>query len=390
MVETELPLPERTLRLPEALGLALAGATPDLPGIEVLDGPGPALPDSLRFEARRLAALLQRGAGRVVAVRAGSNAEARQAAQAIAMALARTAALIDPARLPTGLGPLCRLLGWLPALKMRLGPGERQIVPRLRGYEGPRLALLGPDGQLEDTGELLDWTVPLPSAAERAALWHGELHDAALAERLGRTQLQGSTRIRAVGRRARLNAELGGQPAPGADEVRQAALAEARGGLDALAQPIVDHVPDAALVVPERLQADLALLGERCCRRDGLAAGLGAALQARYRARRARAVHRALGHRQDARLRLAREPPRPAALPRRPRRRDQQVHRRDREEPRRSCWRAPRRRMSCCCSTRPTRCSASAPRSRTPTTASPTARPTTCCSGSRPMTASCC
>jgi hypothetical protein len=281
--ETALPLPERTLRLPDALGLALAGATPVLPGIEVLDGPAPSLPDSLRFEARRLAALLQRGAGRVVAVRAGSSAEAHQAAHAIAAALARTAALIDPLLVPTGLGPLCRLLGWLPVFRMRVGPGERQSVAQLRGYDGPRLALLGSDGQLEDTGELLDWTVPLPSAAERAALWQAELHDAALASHLGATQLQSSTRIRAVGRRARLRAELAGQPAPGADEVRQAALAEARGGLDALAQPIVDHVPDAALVVPERLQAELALLGERCRRREGLAAGLGAALQVRYR-----------------------------------------------------------------------------------------------------------
>jgi hypothetical protein len=281
--EPELPLPERTLRLPDALGLALAGATPALPGVGVLDGPTASLPDSLRFEARRLAALLQRGAGRVIAVRAGSSAEARLAAHAIAAALARIAALIDPARLPPGLGPLCRLLGWLPVFPMRLGPGERQTVAQPPGYDGPRLALLGPDGQLEDAGELLDWTVPLPTPAERTALWRREVRDAALAKHLGSTQLQGSTRIGAVGRRARLNAELAGQPAPGANEVRQAALAEARGGLDALAQPIVDHVPDAALVVPERLQAELALLAERCCRREGLADGLGAALQVRYR-----------------------------------------------------------------------------------------------------------
>jgi hypothetical protein len=101
--------------------------------------------------------------------------------------------------------------------------------------------------------------------------------------RLGRTQLQGSTRIRAVGRRARLGAELAGRPAPGIDAVRVAALAEARGGLDALAQPIVDHVPDGALVLPEHLQAELALLAERCGRREDLAAGLGPALRMRYR-----------------------------------------------------------------------------------------------------------
>ncbi len=281
--EAERPLPERTLRLPDALGLALAGATPALPGVEILAGPAPSLPESLRFEARRLAALLQRSADRVVALRAGRSAEARQAAHAIAAALGCAAALIDPARLPNGLGPLCRLLNWLPALRLRLGPGERRSVARLAGYDGPRLALLGPDGQLEDSGELLDWTVPLPTAAERTALWRRELDDAALAEHLGRTQLQGSTRISAVGRRARLGAELAGRPAPGLDAVREAALAEARGGLDALAQPIAGHVPDDALVLPGGLQAELALLAERCGRREDLAAGLGPALQLRYR-----------------------------------------------------------------------------------------------------------
>ena len=44
------------------------------------------------------------------------------------------------------------------------------------------------------------------------------------------------------------------------------------------------------------------------------------------------------------------------------------------------------RRPACCSSTRPTRCSASAPRSRTPTTGTPTSRSPTCCSGSRRTT----
>ena len=61
----------------------------------------------------------------------------------------------------------------------------------------------------------------------------------------------------------------------------------------------------------------------------------------------------------------------------------QQVHRRDREEP---APRLRRRRSAAapsCCSTRPTRCSASAARSRTATTATPTSRSATCCSAWR-------
>ena len=283
VTEAELPLPERTLRLPDALGLALAGATPNLPGAEPVDGTEAAWPESLLFEARRLAGLLGRGSRRVLAVRAGSEAETRQAAATIATALGLAACLVNPGQIPGALGPVCRLLRWLPAFKMRVAPGERLPVPELQGYDGPRLALLGPDGQLEDPGEIFDWTVPLPTAGERSAIWHHELEDPALAGHLGATQLQGSSRIRAVGRRARLNAELSGHESPDATEVRQAALAEARGGLDALAQPIADQVPDAALVVPERLRSELALLSERCRHREGLAEGLGTALNLRYR-----------------------------------------------------------------------------------------------------------
>ena len=61
----------------------------------------------------------------------------------------------------------------------------------------------------------------------------------------------------------------------------------------------------------------------------------------------------------------------------------QQVHRRDREEPRRGVRRGASAPARSCSSTRPTRCSASAPRSRTRTTATRTSRSTTCCSASR-------
>jgi hypothetical protein len=51
-----------------------------------------------------------------------------------------------------------------------------------------------------------------------------------------------------------------------------------------------------------------------------------------------------------------------------------------------ACSTPPRRsRRACFCSTRPTRCSASAARSRTATTATPISRSATCCSGSRPI-----
>ena len=67
-------------------------------------------------------------------------------------------------------------------------------------------------------------------------------------------------------------------------------------------------------------------------------------------------------HRQDHGRRDHRRRARPRPVQDRPVDRGQQVHRRDREEPRRASSPRPRRRTPSCSSTRPTRCSASAPR----------------------------
>ena len=75
-------------------------------------------------------------------------------------------------------------------------------------------------------------------------------------------------------------------------------------------------------------------------------------------------------------------------VPRRPVAGRVEVHRRDREEPGRRLrpGRAPA--TGSCSSTRPTRCSASAPRSPDANDATPTSRSRTCCSGSRTSRAS--
>ena len=81
-------------------------------------------------------------------------------------------------------------------------------------------------------------------------------------------------------------------------------------------------------------------------------------------ARHHRAVLRAARHRQDDGRRRDRARARPRALPGRLSRDHVEVDRRDREEPRRAVRRRRGRPGRCSCSTRPTRCSPSAPRSR--------------------------
>src|SRR5262249_48358482 len=55
------------------------------------------------------------------------------------------------------------------------------------------------------------------------------------------------------------------------------------GGLDALAQPIPDLIPDEAFVTTRALREEMEHLLLRCRVRDGLATGLGASAVARYR-----------------------------------------------------------------------------------------------------------
>ena len=79
-------------------------------------------------------------------------------------------------------------------------------------------------------------------------------------------------------------------------------------------------------------------------------------------ARAGRAVLRPVGHRQDDGRRDHRRRARPRPVQARPVGGREQVHRRDREEPRAGLRRRRAPATWCCSSTRPTRCSASAPR----------------------------
>ncbi len=275
LLDPDRPLAERGLRLAEAVALALAGMLPV--GCQVL--PGGPLPPSLAQRAARLAHWLGREPRRCVLLRGGDAADREALAAAVAAALERRGLRVSGDPSP-GLGVACRLGDWLPVQVLELAPGERRRAAPLPGYEGPRLVLAGPDGQL-DAGELalLELELPLPPWDERLTLWRRVL-GASVPDSLA-DPLLGPARIAAVGRRAALGAELEGV-AWDPEQVRAAALAEARGGLEALALPLPEAVPDSALVAPPDLRADLDLLLARCRRREGLSAGLGQTLALRY------------------------------------------------------------------------------------------------------------
>ena len=388
------PLPERTLAVPPALVQAMAGRDGAWPGVtvglaDIAEIPlAPSLLDTAARQARGLVV-----GGRALVLRTASRAEGRSLACAVAAALGLRAAFVDGLAAPTGLGPWLSLRGLVPVACLDLGPGERAVLPALPGYSGPRLVLAGSEGTVETaSGGAVSWAIPVPTRDERAWLWSRALGEARSHSRptwRGTTVTAAAESPSSAGC-ARQAAAVDGRDRPEADDLRIAAWTGEGGGLDALAQPLTDAIPDEALVIPHSTRAELDELRLRCpdARRPG---STGWAPRPSPATGRACALFvgpsgtgKTLGRR------MARHAARDAAVPRRPGLRHQQVHRRDREEPRpapiaRRAGRGdPAVRRGRLAVRRRTEVS---PRR---TTGSPTPRRTTCSSGSSRSTGSRC
>ena len=300
------PLPERSVAVPLHLCLALAGRDGVCPGTTIGMRPGAEvrLPPSILRDAERHAGGLAEGR-RVLVLRTSSAAEGWSVAAAVAQALGRRAVFIDAGvHGAVGLGPWLLLRALLPVFCIDLGPGDRKALPAIPLYDGPSVVLCGPDGTV-DPGHAaaVTWALPVPARAEREALWVQALSEGVsidrslggetmpesqpeltlLAAELARVHRHGSGRIAHLGRLVRHRTALQGEHAVSAAAVAAASWTIEGGGLDALAQPMDDTVPDAALVMPAALRDEMHALLLRCRARDGLADGLGASAVTRYR-----------------------------------------------------------------------------------------------------------
>jgi len=282
---TELPLAEQSLALPLPLYLALQGQDGAWPGTTLGPGPIPTipLPDSTLQGVHRHARTLMAEPRGTLLVRGGSTAETRTVATALAVAMGRRPLFIETERFES-LGPYLLLRSLLPVFCFELGPGERKAVPALAAYDGPALVLGGVEGGFESaSGNLLTWTLPVPSRGERRALWSEALQDDVLAEELAGTHRHRAGRIAHLGHAARRQAVLRGGAVTEARDVLAAAWAGDGGGLGAMAQALPERISDEALVATPLLAAELQALLLRCRARDGLAEGLGASATTRYR-----------------------------------------------------------------------------------------------------------
>jgi len=278
------PLPERAVAVPLPLCLALRGQDWAWPGMTIGlgDVPGVLLPPSVVTEAERQARGLLASPQQALVLRSVSAAEGRSVAAAIARALHRRPLFVETDN-TTGLGPWATLRELLPVFCFDLAPGERKTLPTLPFFQGPVLALCGPDGRVESPGGALpSFTLEVPARAERDALWQAALGNAEVAADLARDHRHGTGRIAHLGRLARHRTALNGRPVPTRDDVVAASWSGESGGVDAFAQPFRDPISDEALVVPRALRGELETLVWRCRLREALVTDLGASATARY------------------------------------------------------------------------------------------------------------
>ena len=285
LLNQQAPLPEQTLKLPMGLALLLRGKPLVWPGCaELADKQAVRLPLSTLEQAARQADALAREANGVLVIRCASRREARAVAIEIAGQLQQEPLLIAPGDHELqGLGVACRIGARLPVFEYDLGAEDQAQVPELAGYEGARLVLTGPDGQVKRLrGTLQQWDLSPPPQQERQQLWQDYLQHAPLARQLAEEHIHSSGRIAELAELARREARLQGRDAPALDDIRRAAWAAEAGTLGSLAQPISAAIPDEALVLSRSVQQELQQLLARCRAREHLDDSLGVTIRARY------------------------------------------------------------------------------------------------------------
>jgi hypothetical protein len=288
------PLSERAVAVPVPLCLALSGRDAVWPAAALgLEGiPDTPLPPSVLQEVERRARSLASSPRSVLTLRSAGLAEGRAVAQEVAAALGlrplflemeRTASNGKSGAVLNGLTPFLLMRRLLPVFCFEPGPSERRTVPSLPYFSGPSLALCGIDGSIEAHGDApAAWRIAVPPRAERRQLWQIALGDDSLAAHLASDYRHGSGRIAQLGRLAHQRRQLDGREEPALTDIADAAWTGLDSGLEALAQPLPDRIPDEALVVSSALREELSRLLLRCRRRESLIEGLGASALARY------------------------------------------------------------------------------------------------------------
>ncbi|SHE81839.1 ATPase family associated with various cellular activities (AAA) [Desulfacinum infernum DSM 9756] len=283
-INESAPLCDQQLGIPAPLTYSLRGIFQPWPGTRFASRAEPeTVPETLTREARAHASALSETSRCHLVIRSPSPREAEMAAVQVCRALGRRPVFARAASIPLeGFGLYCTLERLVPVFVLETAPGVVVPLPSAPGYSGPVLALAGPDGAVQsDENEVYQWRTPLPGPEERRRLWLKMVEDPVLAQSLAASHLQGTDRIRSLGTLARMKARVNGRFQVQSQDVRRAAFQV--GGLETLAQPVPEEIPEKALILTESTRKTLEMLEARCRHREDLPHHLGVTLEASYR-----------------------------------------------------------------------------------------------------------
>jgi len=219
-----LPLPERTLSVPLHVLLALNNRDGRFPNASIgtIHADDVLLPPSLQRDIRVRANTLTSSPENLLVLRSGSMVEAKRVALTVAQELSQRPVFLGGED-TRALVPWLLLRGLLPVFLFDLAPGQRRVLPRLPGYQGPMMALGGPDGSVElEDGLASHWTIPVPNLSEPRHLWRAAVQNDQLADRMAREHRHGIGRIAQLGRQAHVHAQLNARDKPIVDDVLSA------------------------------------------------------------------------------------------------------------------------------------------------------------------------
>lgn len=182
------------------------------------------------------------------------------------------------------LGLLCTLSHMLPVISYDPAPGETVTPPPLRGYSGPMMALLGPDGGMSNRAaeKSITLNLPRPGFDERRRLWRAAVNSFPLADldKISRRFHLPGDYIRQAAGIAITQARLTGHEAVQLTDVQAACRTLNRQMLDTLAMPVDARGNWNYLVVSQMTMTKLVELEQRCSHRETLLAHLGPAFTA--------------------------------------------------------------------------------------------------------------
>lgn len=283
--QDDVPLPERTVSVASSTCLALRGESALWPNARVglEDSSKVPLPPSTHETARLQALSLSRWDQKLLVIRTGNAAEGQSVADLVCSFLDKRPLFLYGDK-HSGLTPWLLLNDLLPVFCLDPAPGERRMLSAPPLYKGPLLALAGRDGELHcESAVTLNWVLGIPEVEEREHLWECATERLELARTLAPKHRHTAGRIWTLGKLAREQAMMASHPHIQEEDVARIARSGEGTGLNSLAELITEQVTDTALVLPESLRSELAMLCSRCGNRDVLDRTLGESMRARYR-----------------------------------------------------------------------------------------------------------